>query len=95
MEKEFADFIRKGIFPFGDRFICGHNILAHDLQYIEEAVDRSGIKYIIDTLYLSPLLFPNKPYHALLKDDMHRLEDLSNYIKCVEEMKGCLADVEI
>ena len=77
-EKEFADFIRKGIFPFGDRFICGHNILAHDLQYIEEAVDRSGIKYIIDTLYLSPLLFPNKPYHALLKDDKLRTDELNN-----------------
>lgn len=77
-EKEFSDFIRKGIFPFGDRFICGHNILAHDLQYIEEAVDKSGIKYIIDTLYLSPLLFPNKPYHALLKDDKLRTEELNN-----------------
>lgn len=77
-EKEFADFIRKGILPFGDRFICGHNILAHDLQYIEESVDRSGIKYIIDTLYLSPLLFPNKPYHALLKDDKLRTDELNN-----------------
>lgn len=26
---------------------------------------------------------------------MHRLEDLSNYIKCVEEMRNCLADAEI
>lgn len=26
---------------------------------------------------------------------MHRLEDLSNYIKCVEEMRECLADAEI
>jgi len=77
-EKEFADFIRKGIFPFGDRFICGHNIIAHDLKYIENAVDRSGIKYIIDTLYLSPLLFPNKPYHALLKDDKLRTDELNN-----------------
>lgn len=46
-ENEFSDFIRKGIFPFGDRFICGHNIIAHDLKYVEEAVDRSGIKYIL------------------------------------------------
>lgn len=77
-ENEFSDFIRKGIFPFGDRFICGHNIIAHDLKYIEEAVDRSGIKYIIDTLYLSPLLFPSKPYHALLKDDKLRTDELNN-----------------
>ena len=26
---------------------------------------------------------------------MHRLEDLGNYIKCVEEMRNCLADAEI
>ncbi|MDQ3395957.1 MAG: RecQ family ATP-dependent DNA helicase, partial [Bacteroidota bacterium] len=26
-------------------------------------------KACIDTLYLSPLLFPKKPYHALVKDD--------------------------
>ena len=77
-ENEFSDFIRKGIFPFGERFICGHNIIAHDLKYIEEAVDRSGIKYIIDTLYLSPLLFPSKPYHALLKDDKLRTDELNN-----------------
>lgn len=77
-EKEFADFISNGNFPFGDRFICGHNILAHDLKYIEESVDKSGINYIIDTLYLSPLLFPNKPYHALLKDDKLCTDELNN-----------------
>src|SRR5574344_2030844 len=62
-ESEFAKFIT------GNQFICGHNILAHDLKYIFSAVDNSGIRYIIDTLYLSPLLFPSRPYHALLKDD--------------------------
>ena len=76
-EQEFADFIRKDI-PSGDSFICGHNILAHDLKYIDEPVDRSGIKFVIDTLYLSPLLFPNRPYHALLKDDKLCAEELNN-----------------
>ncbi|MGE4272581.1 MAG: hypothetical protein AB7E31_06875 [Desulfitobacterium sp.] len=33
---------------------------------------------IIDTLYLSPLLFPNRPYHALLKDDKLQTEDVNN-----------------
>ena len=33
---------------------------------------------IIDTLYLSPLLFPAKPYHALLKDDKLQSDDINN-----------------
>ena len=34
--------------------------------------------HLIDTLYLSPLLFPAKPYHALLKDDKLQTNDLNN-----------------
>lgn len=52
-------------------FICGHNVIKHDLKFIGSALAAVGFRYsrIIDTLYLSPLLFPAKPYHALLKDD--------------------------
>jgi len=56
---EFQAFIEKA------DFICGHNILNHDLKYIEI----KG-KFFIDTLFWSPLLFPKKPYHKLLKDEM-------------------------
>lgn len=67
-------------FLSGTEFICGHNIINHDYQYIEKAVTAAGIypRSIIDTLYLSPLLFPNKPYHALLKDDKLQTEELNN-----------------
>lgn len=58
---EFCDFVS------GIEFVGGHNILAHDLTYIGELLGKDA-KYI-DTLYLSPLMFPTKPYHALLKDD--------------------------
>ena len=63
-----AEFIQ---FLNGTQFICGHNIFNHDLKYIGKAVADAGINSanIIDTLFLSPLLFPTKPYHALLKDD--------------------------
>ncbi|MDE5557635.1 MAG: RecQ family ATP-dependent DNA helicase [Ruminococcus sp.] len=55
-------------------FICGHNIIDHDLKYID-----IPDKFIfIDTLYLSPLMFPNKPYHALLKDDKLQSDELNN-----------------
>lgn len=45
-------------------YICGHNIIKHDLPYIEKATNRiiSNVKSI-DTLYLSPLLFP--PNHIM------------------------------
>ncbi len=61
-------------------FICGHNIIKHDLQYLRTAIRDAGIdaKNIIDTLPLSPLLFPTKPYHALLKDDKIQTEEVNN-----------------
>src|SRR5690606_15331182 len=62
------------------QFICGHNIFNHDLKYIGKELTEAGINSsnIIDTLFLSPLLFPTKPYHALLKDDKLQWEDLNN-----------------
>lgn len=62
------------------RFVCGHNILNHDIKYIGEAVRDAGIpaENIIDTLPLSPLLFPAKPYHALLKDDKIQTDEVNN-----------------
>ncbi|MDT8394191.1 MAG: RecQ family ATP-dependent DNA helicase [Bacteroidales bacterium] len=64
----------------GTRYICGHNILNHDLKYIGKALNDAGInsENIIDTLFLSPLLFPNKPYHALIKDDKLQSDDANN-----------------
>lgn len=61
-----------------NEFICGHNIIKHDLRYLKRMLtDLDNIK-VIDTLYLSPLLFPNRPYHALLKDDKLQSEELNN-----------------
>ncbi len=72
---EFAQFLN------GVEFICGHNILNHDIKYIgEELLLDAGIDpaNIIDTLFLSPLLFPAKPYHKLLKDDKLQSEERNN-----------------
>lgn len=57
-------------------FICGHNILQHDLKYLPELTPDKH--HFIDTLYLSPLLFPQRPYHKLLKDDKLQTDDLNN-----------------
>lgn len=64
----------------GTKYICGHNIFNHDMKYIGKVLTDTGIDSvnIIDTLFLSPLLFPTKPYHALLKDDKLQSDDTNN-----------------
>ena len=60
-----AEFVR---FIEDAEFLCGHNIIHHDLKYLADSGRIKG-KKAIDTLYLSPLLFPKRPYHKLLKGD--------------------------
>ena len=59
-------------------FLCGHNVVHHDMKYLAPVGDGRVPKKIIDTLYLSPLLFPKRPYHRLLKDDKLQVEELNN-----------------
>ncbi len=54
--------------------ICGHNIINHDLKYTA----LRGNHTIVDTLFLSPLLFPKRPYHHLVKDDKLQVDELNN-----------------
>lgn len=61
-----------------NRYLCGHNIVHHDAKYITQEMREAGITGLIDTLYPSPLCFPNKPYHALLKDDKLQTDELNN-----------------
>ena len=72
--RTFIDFLK------GSKFICGHNILNHDIKYIGIYLTDSGISQsnIIDTLFLSPLLFPKRPYHHLVKDEKLQTDELSN-----------------
>ena len=59
---------------FDIEFVCGHNIINFDLKFS----DIKGKHTYIDTLPLSPLLFPNKPYHRLVKDDKLQVDELNN-----------------
>ena len=73
LAKEFTEFIK------GCRYVCGHNIIAHDLQYVNAHIAAAIPNYIaIDTLCLSPLLFPMRPYHALVKDDKLQSDSINN-----------------
>lgn len=66
-------------------YLCGHNIIEHDLKYLNLFLPRKFPA--IDTLYLSPLLFPDKPYHRLLKDDKIDSEELNNPLSDARKCK--------
>ena len=67
-------------------YICGHNLIHHDAHYLQ----LNGI--LIDTLYLSPLLFPKRPYHHLVKDDKLMSEQMNNPVNDCEKAKELLMD---
>ncbi|SMG66998.1 [weak similarity to] ATP-dependent DNA helicase, RecQ family/ UvrD/REP helicase domain protein, partial [methanotrophic bacterial endosymbiont of Bathymodiolus sp.] len=62
--KEFDDFARDA------DFLLGHNIINHDMPLCYAITPGLAIhkKSLIDTLYLSPLAFPENPYHRLVKN---------------------------
>ncbi|WP_020677321.1 RecQ family ATP-dependent DNA helicase [Geopsychrobacter electrodiphilus] len=57
-------------FGAGATYVLGHNLLGHDLPLLETVSPNLSLlkKPVIDTLYLSPLAFPENPYHRLVKD---------------------------
>lgn len=54
----------------GASFVLGHNVIGHDLAILQQqAAHLALLKLpVIDTLLLSPLAFPQNPYHRLVKD---------------------------
>ncbi len=50
--------------------LLGHNVLHHDLPHLRNHLVALELyhKPVIDTLYLSPLAFPQNPYHKLVKE---------------------------
>ena len=61
-------------------YFCGHNIIKHDMVFLEKHLPRKFINpdYAIDTLFLSALLYPEKPYHKLVKDDKLDIDGENN-----------------
>ena len=68
--------------------VCGHNIINHDLKY----TSLRGNPTIIDTLFLSPLLFPKRPYHHLVKDDKLQVDELNNPVNDSMKARDLLND---
>lgn len=73
-------------------FLCGHNVIEHDLPFLEKAMGHTLSYPVIDTLYLSPLLFPKHPYHALLKDDKLRTEELNDPVNDSKKAQALFYD---
>ena len=74
------------------RYLCGHNIVHHDLKYLSPLLPTPLQAAPIDTLYLSPLLFPRRPYHALLKDDKLQSDELNNPVNDSEKARRLFLD---
>lgn len=85
---DFMNFIK------GSSFICGHNIIHHDLKYLQKHLFSEQLEKLkcIDTLFFSPLLFPTRPYHALLKDDKIQTEELNNPVNDSQKAKDLFFD---
>lgn len=79
-------------FASGAEFICGHNIINHDMKYLTSEENMKLPEKVIDTLYLSPLLFPKNPYHRLLKDDKLQVEELNNPVNDSQKARELFYD---
>jgi ATP-dependent DNA helicase RecQ len=67
--------LRKGVSDLevlaaGAACVVGHNVVCHDLATLKDA--NPGLQLLqlptVDTLFLSPICFPENPYHRLVKD---------------------------
>ena len=89
---EFKEFIK------GEEYLCGHNVIYHDMKFLYNSMGYGDYEdfiencNVIDTLYLSPLLFPQKPYHALVKDDKLQVDELNNPLNDSKKAKNLFFD---
>ncbi len=87
---EFIKFIDKAV------FLCGHNILAHDLLFLQKQIGEPafGLDRAIDTLLLSPLLFPRNTYHRLSKDEKLHIAERNNTLNDAKKSRELFHDEE-
>jgi len=57
-------------FASSAQLVLGHNLLGHDLYALRAREPALSLlrRRVVDTLFLSPLVFPENPYHRLVKD---------------------------
>ena len=100
-ERQYQSTSPKGIATFVQlchqaQYVCGHNILEHDLPQIEEhsALYHELLRFeVIDTLPLSLLLFNERTHHALPKKYKNEDEFLSDPVKDCQLTQKLLENV--
>ena len=71
-------------------YLCGHNIVHHDARYL---FGNGPCRWqLVDTLYMSPILFPDRPYHKLLKDDKLVSDQANNPVNDCRKAQDLLFD---
>ncbi|WPP51787.1 RecQ family ATP-dependent DNA helicase [Catalinimonas niigatensis] len=75
-------------------YFCGHNIFKHDIPCLERAGISASFLHskFIDTLFLSALFFPSKPYHKLVKDYRLDKKHLNNPVEDSKLARDLLVD---
>lgn len=74
----------------GVDYICGHNIVHHDAKYL--FTGGTSRWHLVDTLYFSPLMFPERPYHRLIKDDKLISDQINNPLNDCKKAHDLLLD---
>jgi len=72
-------------------YVCGHNIIHHDIPYLFGDNWPTRFQWV-DTLYMSPILFPDRPYHKLVKDDKLCVDELNNPVNDCKKCRDLLMD---
>ena len=87
-KKELEDFLQDV------DYVCGHNIVHHDAKYLFDGeTETSNQRWLlVDTLYMSPLLFSERPYHKLVKDDKLITDEINNPVNDCKKARSLLFD---
>ena len=77
--------------------VCGHNALDHDFPLLARtSFGKIPTAKRVDTLLLSPLAFPKKPYHALVKEGKLVSESKNDPVKdsncCAKVLTECMQE---
>ncbi len=74
--------------------LVGHNLVRHDLPILrKQAPDLPLLLLpVIDTLFLSPICFPENPYHRLVKDYKMVRESLNDPVADARQAAALFAD---
>src|ERR1035437_8062758 len=74
--------------------VLGHNLVRFDLPILREAAPRHPLLKlpIIDTLVLSPICFPENPYHRLVKDYKLVRESINDPVADARQAAALFAD---